>query len=74
MRMMKVLRLLKLLLQSEPDSLSGMISIESPLGKALLGHKKGDRVLVQVNPQVEYYVVIKSISNTDDSDDSITSY
>ena len=51
-----------------------MISIESPLGKALLGHEKGDRVLVQVNPQVEYYVVIKSISNTDDSDDSITSY
>jgi len=51
-----------------------MISIESPLGKALLGHKKGDRVLVQVNPQVEYYVVIKSISNTDDSDDNITSY
>ena len=68
MRMMKVLRLLR------ADSLSGMISIESPLGKALLGHKKGDRVLVQVNPQVEYYVVIKSISNTDDSDDNITSY
>ena len=38
------------------------------------GIKKGDRVLVQVNPQVEYYVVIKSISNTDDSDDNITSY
>lgn len=55
-------------------SLSGMISIESPLGKALLGHKKGDRVLVQVNPQVEYYVIIKDISNTDDSDDNITSY
>ena len=51
-----------------------MISIESPLGKALLGHKRGDRVLVQVNPQVEYYVVIKDISNTDDSDDNITSY
>ena len=51
-----------------------MVSIESPLGQALLGHKEGDRVLVRVNPQVEYYVVIKRISNTDDSDDKITSY
>ena len=65
---------IKIVTTIRADSLSGMISIESPLGKALLGHKKGDRVLVQVNPQVEYYVVIKSISNTDDSDDSITSY
>ena len=65
---------IKIVTTIRADSLSGMISIESPLGKALLGHKKGDRVLVQVNPQVEYYVVIKSISNTDDSDDSITNY
>ena len=50
------------------------MSIESPLGKALLGHKKGDRVLIQVNPQVEYYVVVKDITNTDDSDDKISSY
>ena len=65
---------IKIVTTIRADSLSGMISIESPLGKALLGHKKGDRVLVQVNPQVEYYVVIKDISNTDDSDDNITSY
>ena len=57
---------IKIVTTIRADSLSGMISIESP--------KKGDRVLVQVNPQVEYYVVIKSISNTDDSDDNITSY
>ena len=62
---------IKIVTTIRADSLSGMISIESPLGKALLGHKKGDRVLVQVNPQVEYYVVIKDISNTDDSDDNI---
>ena len=65
---------IKIVTTIRADSLSSMISIESPLGKALLGHKKGDRVLVQVNPQVEYYVVIKDISNTDDSDDNITSY
>ena len=30
------------------NSLKGLISIDSPLGKALLGHKKGDRVDVEV--------------------------
>ena len=30
------------------NSLEGLISTESPLGKALLGHKEGDRVWVQV--------------------------
>lgn len=46
------------------NSLKGMISIESPLGKALLGHKAGDRVLVEVNADYSYYVVIRAIENT----------
>ncbi len=52
------------------NSLEGLISTESPLGKALIGHKVGDRVYVEVNPGAGYYVVIKSIENTAD-DDSI---
>ncbi len=48
------------------NSLKGMISIESPMGKALLGHKAGDRVLVEVSPDYSYYVVIRSIENTVD--------
>ena len=36
------------------NSLKGMISIESPLGKALMGHKVGDRVLVEVNADYSY--------------------
>ncbi len=39
----------------------GRISCESPAGKALLGHKVGDRILIQVNDKYSYYVVIKSI-------------
>jgi transcription elongation factor GreA len=31
---------------AEADPTNGLISNESPLGKALLGHKKGDRVQV----------------------------
>ncbi len=56
------------------DSLEGYVSIESPLGKAVLGHKVGDRVLVEVNSNVQYYVEIKSIVNSDDSEDKIQSY
>lgn len=57
------------------SSIHGLISIESPLGKALLGHKEGDRVLVQVNPDYGYYVVIKKITNTqNDEEDHIRSY
>ena len=57
------------------DSLNNLISIESPLGKALLRHKEGDRVEVKVNDSYSYYVVIQKIENTkDDENDRIRSY
>lgn len=57
------------------DSLKGRISTESPIGKAVLGHKVGDRVEVKVNDHISYYVVIRSIQNTtDDEEDVIRSY
>ena len=57
------------------SSLNGLISIESPIGKALLGHKVGDRVFVKVNDEFGYYVVIKKIENTQDEDaDKIRSF
>lgn len=57
------------------NSLEGLISTESPIGKAILGHKVGDRVLVQVNDQYGYYVEIRKIEKTrDESGDRIRSY
>ncbi len=54
------------------NSLEGLISNESPLGKALLGHKEGDTVHVQVNDTVSYDVRIKRIENTvDDGSDKL---
>lgn len=50
------------------NSLKGMISIESPLGKALMGHKVGDRVLVEVNADYSYYVVVRAIENTSEDE------
>lgn len=57
------------------NSLEGKISDESPIGKAIMGHRVGDRVLVEVNDKVKYYVEIKSIENTvDDGSDKIRGF
>ena len=57
------------------DSLHNLISIESPLGKALMRHKEGDRVEVKVNDSYSYFVTIQKIENTkDDAEDRIRSY
>lgn len=54
------------------DSLNGLISKESPLGAALLGHREGDRVHVQVSADYGYDVVLQKIEKTqDDSQDRI---
>lgn len=57
------------------NSVQGLISTESPLGKAILGKKVGQRVYVKVNDNYSYYVTIKEIQNTqDDSHDSIRGF
>ena len=57
------------------NSLEGLVSIESPIGKALMGHKVGDRVYVEVNNTYGYYLIVKSIENTeDDGSDKIRSF
>ena len=57
------------------SSLKNMISTESPLGEAIFRHKVGDRVYVRVSDTAGYYVVIRSIDNTqDDTQDQIRSF
>ena len=56
----------KLVTSVRGDSVSNLITIESPLGKALMGHKVGETVSVKVNEQVSYDVVIKNIEKTKD--------
>jgi len=53
------------------NSLAGLITNESPLGKALMRHKVGDVVHVEVNPSVAYDVKILKIENTDGDEDKI---
>ena len=56
------------------NSLEGLISGESPLGKALLGRRIGDRVFVDLGGGNGYYVVIRSIDKTADGDDALRSF
>ena len=57
------------------SSLNGLVSIESPLGKALLGHKEGDRVFIKVNDDFGYYVIVKKVIKAQSEDkDHIRSF
>lgn len=57
------------------DSVHGLISTESPLGSALMGHKAGDRVEVKVNENYSYFVVVRDIKNTvDDGTDRMHTF
>ena len=51
------------------SSLNGLVSIESPLGKSLLGHKEGDRVFIKVNDDFGYYVIVKKVIKTQSEDE-----
>ena len=64
----------KLVTTVRGKSLKGSVSIDSPLGKAILGHKVGDRVTVKVSDAYSYDLIIKSIENTADTDDELRSY
>ncbi len=48
------------------DPRRGLISKESPAGKALLGKKVGDRVTIQVSESYSYEAVIRSIEKCED--------
>ena len=56
----------KLVTAVRGDSLSNLITIDSPLGKALLKKKVGDKVYVKVNEKSGYDVIIKKIEKTKD--------
>ena len=50
------------------NALKGYVSKESPLGGAIMGHKVGDRVLVNVSETMSYYVEIRKITKGEDDE------
>ena len=49
------------------DALKGLVSKESPVGRAVLGRRVGDRVTVQVNDNYGYDVIIRAIEPGEDN-------
>lgn len=65
----------KLVTTVRGNSLKGLISIDSPLGKAIRGRKAGDRVYVKVNDRFGYEAEIRSIDKTaEEEEDVLRSY
>lgn len=62
-------RKIQLVTTLRQDALKGLISKESPVGKALLGHKVGDRVKIQVSDTFAYYVQIQQVEKTGEDPD-----
>ena len=50
------------------NSLERLISRESPMGKAVMGRKVGDRVCVKVSDEYSYYIVIRNIVKGNDDE------
>ena len=66
---------LRIVTSMRGDMLNGQISIESPIGKALMGHRVGDVVTVNVDNGYSYQVEIrKIIKGNDESADHIRSF
>lgn len=64
----------KLVTAVRGNSLKGYVTIDSPLGRAILGHKEGDRVTVRVSDSYSYDLIIRKIENTGDDGDELRSY
>lgn len=65
----------KLVTTVRSNTLKGKISIDSPLGKALLQGKVNDKVTVKVNDTYSYEIIIRKIEKIPDDDtDELSKY
>jgi transcription elongation factor GreA len=60
---MNVTQTIRLVTTLRQDALKGLISKESPVGRAILGRRVGDRVEVEVNPQLKFFVVVRGLTS-----------
>ena len=65
----------KLVTTVRGNSLQGLISIDSPLGKALRGRKIGDKIYVRVNEAYGYEAEIRAIDKSaEEEEESLRKY
>ena len=73
--MMKKEMTVRIVTTLRQDALKGLISKESPVGKALMGHKVGERVQVEIDQTRKYFMEIKAIEKGfDDESLNISAY
>ena len=66
---------IQIVTQLRQNTLAGLVSKDSPIGRALLGHKVGDRVKIKVNDTYSYFATVRSIKKgKDDESIPIRSY
>ncbi len=53
------------------DAMHGIVSKDSPMGKALLGHREGDRVAVEVSPDRSYFLQIRKVTKAEGDDETL---
>ena len=53
------------------DAMHGIISKESPVGKALMGRREGERVEVVVSDTMSYFVEIRKVTKAKEDDASL---
>ena len=73
--MMKKEMIVRIVTTLRQDALKGLISKESPVGRAVMGRKAGDRVYVDMGSGKGYYLQIRAIEKgTDNGDIPIGSF
>ena len=73
--MMKKEMIVRIVTTLRQDALKGWISKESPVGRAVMGRKAGDRVYVDMGSGKGYYLQIRAIEKgTDNGDIPIGSF
>jgi transcription elongation factor GreA len=55
----KLVKIFQILGSQETNPAKGIISHSSPIGSALLGHKKGDEIEIEINDQLVKYKILK---------------
>ena len=61
----------KIVTTMRQNVLKGLVSVESPIGKALLGHRTGDVVTVEVSKDYSYQVTILAVEDTGLTEDDV---
>ena len=62
-------RRIQLVTSLRQDAVHGFVSKDSPIGRALFGHREGDRVLIEIAPGNSYYAKVVKVEPGEDNEE-----